>query len=665
MEEKWGPDKRIVIENVQPEIEEGLFPVKRIPGERLVVTADIFTEGQNALSANLLVRGGQKGRWAEISMQHTVNDSWTADFPVESRDDHYYTIEAWIDHFKGWIRDFRKKADAGVSTSVDLMTGVLLINESALLARGREKERLEDMAAILKNNRLDIQKRNRTALGEELQDLMKKYPVKNRHIRYLRELKVSVDRPGALFSTWYEIFPRSTASGENTHGTFRDLEKMLPYISGMGFDVLYLPPVHPVGKTHRKGKNNALKTEKGDPGSPWAIGSSEGGHTSVNPRLGNLEDFRELVKKTKVCNMEAALDIAFQCSPDHPWVREHPEWFSRRPDGSIQYAENPPKKYEDIFPVNFDTENWKALWKEIKEIFLFWIGQGVKIFRVDNPHTKPFHFWEWIIREIRNEHPDVLFLAEAFTRPKIMARLAKLGFNQSYTYFAWRNTKRELTEYMTELTRTGMAEYFRPNFWPNTPDILTEYLQAGHRPAFMIRYVLAATLSSNCGIYGPAFELCENRAREAGSEEYLDSEKYQIRDWNLDDKASLKTYIARVNRIRKENPALQQFRDINFHQIGNDQIICYSKRSDDGNNTVITVVNLDFHHTQSGWVNIPAERIGINPSESYQVADLLSGSWYVWKEGWNYVELNPHSAPAHIFRVKKKMRTERDFDYYV
>ncbi len=470
-------------------------------------------------------------------------------------------------------------------------------------------------------------------------------------ITYPRELIVNVDREKAGCSAWYEMFPRSASPVPGRHGTFKDCEVRLPYIAEMGFDVLYLPPIHPIGKTGRKGKNNTLNAGPEDPGTPWAIGSEEGGHKAINPRLGTLEDFKRLLVKAKKYNIEVALDIAFQCSPDHPYVKEHPEWFLRRPDGSIQYAENPPKKYQDIYPLNFDTEDWKGLREELKGIVLYWAKNGVRIFRVDNPHTKPFAFWEWLIAEVKKPYPDTLFLSEAFTRPKIMYHLAKLGFTQSYTYFTWRNNKKDITEYLTELTRTPVKDFFRPNFWPNTPDILHEYLQTGGRAAFMARLVLAATLSSNYGIYGPAFELMENRPREPGSEEYLNSEKYEIKHWDIDRPDSLKDFIGRINRIRRENAALRRNRNLWFNTTSNDQLICYSKHTDDLSNIILTVVNLDPHAMQSGTVNVPLKSWGFDTEKPFEVHDLLSDKSYTWGGEWNYVELNPTVCPAHVFRL--------------
>ncbi len=478
-------------------------------------------------------------------------------------------------------------------------------------------------------------------------------PKRGSATRYDQELRITVDREKARFSAWYEIFPRSCSAQPGRHGTFRDLEGWLPYISSLGFDVLYLPPIHPVARTQRKGKNNALAAGPGDPGSPWAIGAREGGHKAVHPELGTLEDFRRLLAKAKEFGLEVALDIALQCSPDHPTLREHVEWFRRRPDGTIQHAENPPKKYEDIVPFDFESPRWRPLWEEMKGIFLFWIKQGVRIFRVDNPHTKPFDFWEWLITELKRDHPDLILLSEAFTRPKIMIRLAKLGFTQSYTYFAWRNTRWELTDYFTELTHSPMREFFRPNLWPNTPDILTGYLQSGGPAAFRVRLVLAATLGASYGIYGPAFELCENKPREPGSEEYLDSEKYELKRWDIQRPDSLKDLIGRVNRIRKENPALQRDDGLAFHSVSNDQLLCYSKRSQGSSGAILVVVNLDPSRKQAGSVELSLEALGVDPSRSYQVEDLLNQASYSWKGGKNFVELDPDRTPAHIFRVRQ------------
>jgi starch synthase (maltosyl-transferring) len=461
------------------------------------------------------------------------------------------------------------------------------------------------------------------------------------------------------------MFPRSTAVEAGRHGTFRDVEARLGYVAGMGFDVLYLPPIHPVGRSHRKGRNNSPVAQLGDVGSPWAIGAEEGGHKAVHPDLGTLEDFRHLLAAARDRGIEVAMDLAIQCSPDHPWVREHPEWFRRRPDGSVQYAENPPKKYEDIFPIDFETPAREALWNELASVVFFWMDQGVRIFRVDNPHTKAFPFWEWLIAKVRAKHPEAIFLAEAFTRPKVMYGLAKLGFSQSYTYFTWRNTKEELTDYLRELTATKVREFFRPNLWPNTPDILPEPLQVGGRPMFQARLILAATLGASYGIYGPAFELLEEKPRTPGSEEYLDSEKYQIRHWDLGREDSLKDLITRVNRIRKENPALHDNLGLRFHEIDNPQLLAYTKATRDLSNIVLVVVNLDPHHAHTGWLKLPLKDLGLEGGGSYQVHDVLTDARYFWNGPRNFVQVDPHSIPGHIFRIRRRVRTERDFDYFL
>jgi starch synthase (maltosyl-transferring) len=468
---------------------------------------------------------------------------------------------------------------------------------------------------------------------------------------YPRELIVTVDRERAGCGAWYEMFPRSASPVAGKHGTFKDCEARLPYVAAMGFDVLYLPPIHPIGRTGRKGKNNTLPAKTDDPGTPWAIGAKEGGHKAINSLLGTLDDFKHLMAKAKEYNIEIALDIAFQCSPDHPYVKEHPEWFLRRPDGTIQYAENPPKKYEDIYPLNFETKNWRELWEELKSVVLYWAGQDIRIFRVDNPHTKPFQFWEWLLVAVKKEYPETIFLSEAFTRPKVMYRLAKLGFTQSYTYFTWRNNKNELTDYLRELTESPVKDFFRPNFFTNTPDILHAYLQTGGRAAFMARLVLAATLCANYGIYGPAFELMESQPREPVSEEYLNSEKYEIKHWDIDRPDSLKDFIGRVNRIRRENAALRRNRNLWFNAANNEQLICYSKHTDDLSNIILVVVNLDPHATQSGTVNVPLQSWGFDITKPFKVHDLLSDKRYNWRGEWNPIELNPTVCPAHVFHL--------------
>ncbi|MGE5321866.1 MAG: maltotransferase domain-containing protein [Actinomycetota bacterium] len=657
---------RVVIEKVHPEVDCGHFPIKRVVGEQVEVTADIHADGHDVLFALLQYRAPSQGEWQEIRMDPLVNDRWTAAFSVSEQGRYLYTVSAWTDRFASWRRDLRKKFDAGQDIALDILVGRNLIREAAERASGPDAKRLLSWAEELaisgeKDRRLAVE----AAENTDLMDLMQSHADRSRASSYPRELAVVVDRPKARFSAWYEIFPRSCGADSGAHGTFRDCESKLPYIAEMGFDVLYLPPIHPIGLTNRKGKNNSEQPDKDDVGSPWAIGSHEGGHDAIHPQLGTVSDFKSLRSKAEALGLEMALDLAFQCTPDHPYVKEHKEWFRVRPDGSVQYAENPPKKYQDIYPIDFETENASELFEELKRVVLYWIEQGVRIFRVDNPHTKPYQFWEWLISEIKNQHPEVLFLAEAFTRPKVMYRLAKLGFTQSYTYFSWRNTRYELIEYFTELTKTPVREYFRPNLWPNTPDILTEFLQFGGRPAFMIRLLLAATLGASYGIYGPAFELCENRALRPGSEEYLDSEKYQIRQWDTGDVRSLKSLIASVNEIRKENVALQSDWSLQFHASDNDQLLVYSKTTSDFSNVIVVVVNLDPYYAQSGWVDLTLEALGLDPAQPYQMHDLLDNSRYLWHGAHNFVKLDPQTLPAHIFRVRRRVRTERDFDYFL
>jgi starch synthase (maltosyl-transferring) len=652
---------RVVIETVRPEIDGGRFAVKRVRGETVTVEADIFADGHDAVTAVLLFRGPGESQWKSIRMEPLVNDRWRAVFHVTELGDYCYTIEAWVDRFETWRRGLVKKIAAGQDVALELRGGAELLASAGRGAAAEDRHAFETLAAAL---RASEGHSGATALATQAAGLMEKYSERLWPARY-RDLRVRVEREKARFSAWYEMFPRSCSDRPGAHGTFRDCERRLPYIAAMGFDVLYLPPIHPIGSSYRKGKNNTLTAAPEDVGSPWAIGSREGGHKAIHSQLGTLKDLRRLIERAKDSGIEIALDIAFQCTPDHPYVSEHPEWFRKRPDGSIQYAENPPKKYQDIYPVDFETEAWQELWLELKSVFIFWCEQGIRIFRVDNPHTKPFPFWQWVIAEVQQQFPDTLFLAEAFTRPKVMYRLGKLGFSQSYSYFAWRNTKWELTQYFTELTQTDVREFFRPNLWPNTPDILTEHLQFGGRPAFVGRFILAATLGANYGIYGPAFELCENVAREPGSEEYLNSEKYEVRRWDLDRPDTLKDLIGRVNRVRKENSALHGDHSLRFHPVDNPEIICFSKQNDDGSNTVIVVVNLDPHHVQSGWVELPLAELGLPVQQPYQMHELLTEARYLWHGSRNFVRLDPQSVPAQIFRVRRHLRREQDFDYFM
>jgi starch synthase (maltosyl-transferring) len=655
---------RVVIEGVRPEIDCGRFAIKRVIGDVVEVEADVFADGHDGIRCRLLYRHESEPEWREARMEALGNDRWRGVFPVSVLGRYRYTVEGWVDRFRTWRGDLRKRIAAGQDVKVEVLAGAQIVEEAAGRAQGADRDRLMEWAAGLRAE-TPAEQRNALALDDELAEVVSRYPDGSLASRYGKELAVVVDPERARFSAWYEVFPRSCAREAGKHGTLRDCEGWLPYIAYMGFDVLYLPPIHPIGRTFRKGRNNAVTAAPDDPGSPWAIGGEEGGHKSVHPELGTLEDFRHLVEAARSYGIEVALDIALQCTPDHPYVREHPEWFRKRPDGTIQYAENPPKKYQDIYPIDFESENWQELWKELKSIFLFWIEQGVHIFRVDNPHTKAFPFWEWAITGIKEQYPDVLFLSEAFTRPRVMARLAKLGFSQSYTYFTWRNTKEELTSYFEELRRTDLREYLRPNLWPNTPDILPEFLQTGGRPAFLIRLALAATLGASYGIYGPAYELCENTPREAGSEEYLHSEKYEIKQRDLNSEWSLKEFIARVNRIRKESAALQSDEGLHFHATDNPLLLCYSKARKGGEDAVVMVVNLDPLHTQRGWITLELERLGLEEAVPFQVHDLLSGARYLWQGRRNFVEMSPESTPVHILRFRKRIRTEKDFDYYL
>jgi len=646
--------RRVVIEAVSPEIEGGRFPAKRSTGELVTVEADIFADGHDSLAAVLRYRHETIPDWTEAPMTALVNDRWRGQFPVTELGRYVFTVEGWVDPFETWSRQLQKRIQAGPKfekdVKVELEVGARMLEETAARANGTAQDaaRLLAVAKALRSGKVE-------SADGEAGALMRRYADRGLATVYPRELEILVETPAARFSTWYELFPRSV-------GTLRNVEKLLPDIARMGFDVLYFPPIHPIGRTHRKGANNR-PAQPGEPGSPWAIGSEEGGHKSIHPELGTLEDFQHLVQAAKSEGVDVALDIAFQCSPDHPYTREHPEWFKHRPDGSIQYAENPPKKYEDIYPFDFETESWRELWQELLSIVLYWAEQGVRVFRVDNPHTKPFAFWEWLLAETRRKYPDAIFLSEAFTRPKVMYRLAKAGFSQSYTYFAWRNTAYELYQYLTELAQPPIREFFRPNLWPNTPDILTEYLQTGGRPAFQARLILAATLGASYGLYAPPFLALEGRARESGSEEYLDSEKYQTRKWQED--GAMRELVTIINRIRRDNPALQADRGLRFHFTENDQLLAYSKSTSDNSNVVLAVVNVDPHHVQRGWVNLPLDELGLERDRPYQAHELISGARYLWNGPRNYIEINPSSMPGQIFLFRRRVRSEHDFEYFL
>ena len=647
---------RPVIEQLKPELNSGRYPIKRVQNDSVSIDATVILDGHDLLACELLYKHERDRDWTRVRMKQTVpgRDLWNGSFLVPKMGQYIYTVQAWVDHFETWKNGLKKKSDAGQDVSVELRIGALLIKQAARRAQGPDSTRLTRYLKFLGDTSMPNTEKVNRVQEAELSSLMAKCPDRRLATTYERELRITVDRKRAQFSAWYEFFPRSVSKKPGAHGTFKDCEKMLPYISGMGFDVVYLPPIHPIGKAFRKGKNNSLAAEPKDPGSPWGIGGKAGGHKSVHPELGSIRDFRRFLKKAEEHGLEVALDIAFQCSPDHPYVKQHPEWFKKLPDGTIQYAENPPKKYQDIYPFHFESAEWAPLWLELKGVIRFWIKNGVKIFRVDNPHTKPFGFWNWLIAEIKKDHPEVLFLSEAFTRPAMMYHLAKIGFTQSYTYFTWRNTPTEFKKYLEELTQTEVSEFYRPNFWPNTPDILPLHLQTGGRPAFLTRVALAGTLSSNFGIYGPAYELGENVPFKEGGEEYLNSEKYEIRHWDLASPKSIRDFISRLNRIRKENPALHGSRNIQFHPAHNDHVLCFTKHTDDLSNIILVVANLDFHKTQTARIELPLESFGFNIRSSYKVTDLVSDRPFTWKGRTQKLQLPPSSRPVTIFRIQKQ-----------
>lgn len=642
----------VIIEKVTPEIDGGKFPAKTVVGRPVTIEADIFKDGHDLLGASLKYRKQSDKAWKVAPMVLFDNDRWRASFLPKENTRYVYTIEAWLERLTTWQRDTEKKCTAKVPAASDVLEGIEFLKKTAEAANPEDKKKFDSFI-----KRLNLAKDNPEKVLALIQDpdfkkLLEKYPLKEYVSSYGKELELVVDRERAEFGTWYELFPRSQGKIPNKSATFKDCIARIPEIKKMGFDVIYLAPIHPIGKTNRKGPNNTLNPDKNSPGSPWAIGSKDGGHKAIHPDLGTMADFEEYVRAAKKNDMEIALDIAYQCSPDHPYVKEHPEWFYHRPDGTIHYAENPPKKYEDIYPLNFNCEAKEALWEEMKSIILFWIEKGIRIFRVDNPHTKPFAFWKWLIESVQKDHPDVIFFAEAFTKPKVMKYLAKAGFTQSYTYFTWRNTKQELRSYLEELTQTDMKHYYRGNLFANTPDILHEFLQKGGVPAFKIRLVLAATLLPSYGIYS-GFELCENKAKAPGSEEYLDSEKYQYKVWDWNRPGNIKDLIARVNKIRYENAALQLYDNLEFYESRTDHVLCYGKRTPNNENIIVVVINLDPFQVHEDTITLPLWKFGIEDSQTYQVTDLLGGKKYDWKGPSNYVCLSPTASPAHIFLVKK------------
>ena len=643
----------IAIEDVQPEIDGGHWPIKRVVGDEIQVSADIFKEGHDLLQARVVFRALDEPDWREEPMQPTDNDRWVGAFRVDRNTRHVYSVLAFTDVYGSWRADLQKRLAAAQDVTSELLEGLRLLDQAASRCtdpddRGRLEAYARRWRASTYRDQAEL------AISQELGAIVDRWPDRGDATRYRHELQLIVDRPAARFAAWYEIFPRSQGTDPNRSATFREAEVRLPAIAAMGFDTLYMTPIHPIGTTNRKGPNNTLVAGPHDPGSPYATGSAVGGHEAVAPELGTLEDFLHFQQTAKEHGLELVLDFAIQVSPDHPWVKEHPQWFYHRPDGSIKFAENPPKKYEDIYPLNFRSPDWKNLWAAWRDIILLWAERGVRVFRVDNPHTKPLAFWEWMIREVQDAYPDVIFLAEAFTRPKMMRALAKVGFSQSYTYFTWRNTRSELQDYLIELTQGPMKEYYRGNFFANTPDILPPILQLGGRPAFRMRLVLAATLSSVYGIYN-GFELCENTPRGVpGVQEYYqDSEMYQHKVWDWDRPGNIVEDVARINRIRRDNPALHLYDNLRFSASDNDQLLVYNKASRDGTNVIVCVVNLDPHWPQSGWVEVPTHQWGMPADQPYVVHDLLSDERYTWRGNWNWVRLDPSVRPAHILRVER------------
>jgi starch synthase (maltosyl-transferring) len=652
--------RRVVIESVTPHVDGGRFPVKRVVGDVVTVEADVFGDGHDEVRARLAwAPPGEDWQWQEADMEPLGNDRWRASFEVDSVGRWLYSITGWADRLRTWQHDLAKRLEAGQEVSVDLLIGAQLVEAAADRVpetKTEDAERLRDWAVRLRDGDPTI--------VPEFAELADQYPDLEHATTLDQPFALVVDPERARFSAWYELFPRSASPDPRRHGTFKDVIARLPYVAGMGFDVLYLPPVHPIGRQFRKGPNNRPSETAADPGVSWAIGGPDGGHTSVHPDLGTLDDFDALVAAAGERGIQVALDIAFQASPDHPWVSEHPDWFRARPDGTIQYAENPPKKYQDIYPFDFESSDWHGLWQALNEVFRFWIGHGVTMFRVDNPHTKSFAFWEWAIEDIKSDHPEVIFLAEAFTRPKVMYRLAKIGFSQSYTYFTWRNTPRELEDYLTELTRPPVSDFFRPNFWPNTPDILHEVLQVGGRAAFEARLILAATLAASYGIYGPAFEMMERTPREAGSEEYLDSEKYQQRTWDVDQKDSLVPLIEALNLARRDHSALQTNERLWFHPMDNDNMLAYTKNTADRSDVILALVNLDFARPQSGTVELGLDGLGLPDDAQYEAIDLIEGTTELWRGSEIEFELDPAATSARVLQLRPLARTERQFEHF-
>jgi starch synthase (maltosyl-transferring) len=648
---KLGALPRVAIEGIRPQINAGRYPIKRVLGESVEVEADIYKDGHDLLAARVCFRGPGDRAWRHVPMRYDFDaDCWSASFTPDRLGFWLYTVEAWKDELGTWRSELDKFLRAGQDVESELLEGAVLLRAASLRLRGAQGKRLAAWASVLEDTEAPFGERVAVALSADLRGHTQGLVDPAAIARFERELTVKVDRERARFAAWYELFPRSQGPMRGRHGTFADAERRLPHLASLGFDVVYLPPIHPIGHTHRKGKNNSLVAGPQDPGSPWAIGNADGGHTAVEPKLGTVADFERFARSAAALGMEVALDYALQCSPDHPWVQQHREWFFVRPDGTIRYAENPPKKYQDIYPLNFWCEDHHELWHACRDVLLFWIARGVKTFRVDNPHTKPLAFWGWVIPEVQREHPEVVFLSEAFTRPKRMKGLAKLGFTQSYTYFTWRNSAQELRDYLTELTQTETAEYMRGNFFANTPDILPEYLQTGGRPAFRIRLLLAATLLPAYGIYS-GYELCESAPLRPGSEDYLDSEKYELRHRDYDAPGNINEDIRTINRIRRENPALQLYRNLSFHTSENESILFYRKSAP--GNELLIAVNLNPRAAEATMVHVPLQELGIGADEPYEVEDLLSGARYTWRGARSYVRLDPAENVGHVLRVKR------------
>jgi starch synthase (maltosyl-transferring) len=641
--------KRVVIDYVSPQVNGGEFFIKRVVNEIVNVDANVLVDGHDIIAASVLFKHEKAKKWDEARMHEVGNDEWKASFSVQKQGFYSYKVQGWVDYALNWQHGIERKIQDNQHVKSELLEGVLYLEPLLHKVTKEEKDYLNYCLDCFK----DDAKYNaaiKEAMSSELHDIFFKYPEK-----YLanesKELQVYVDRKKARFSTWYEFFPRSASEIEGQHGTFKDCERLLPRVAQMGFDTLYFPPIHPIGEVNRKGKNNTTQAKEGDVGSTWGIGSKYGGHKDINPQLGSLEDFKDLIKKAKELNIEIAMDYALQAAPDHPWVKSHPDWFKWRPDGTVQYAENPPKKYQDILPIYWESKDYENLWKECLDIMLYWIDCGINVFRVDNPHTKPYYFWNWLITQVKQKHPDVLFLAEAFTKPKVMQQLAKQGYTQSYTYFTWRNSKHEFIEYLTELTQTDLREYMQPNFWPNTPDINPYHLQGANEAMYLQRYALAATLSSSIGIYGPVFEQMIDEAIP-GKEEYYMSEKFQICHYDWFKVSKLTLLISKINTVRHQNEALQQTNNIKFCNIENNNLIAFYKWNDDKTNELLIIISLDQYYAQQGSVQLPLYDLGIPAGHRVQVEDLITASSYNWHSEWNFIELHP-ALPFHIFKINK------------